>query len=235
MGLPLYLAMTASEISGSSVLPERTAWMACHFSAYSAGLSNCPASLPGGAMLILNDSMPVQDHDPALVAAQLCQAVEQTGAEAVLLDFQRPGSNAAATAVRALLDALPCPVAVTESYADALACPVFLSPPPLRKTLEAYLAPWQGREIWLEAAYGAEIVTVTPEGSQCAACPLPEEEALWHEDAALHCRYRMELGSDTAHFTVFRDTACLDAMLEHAQALGVTCAVGLYQELYSYC
>ena len=69
MVLPMNLAMTAAEMSSAAPLPEKIAWMACHFSAYSLGITNIPASLPKGAMLILNDRFPCQGHSPGLTAS----------------------------------------------------------------------------------------------------------------------------------------------------------------------
>ena len=45
MGLPLYLAMTAAELSAAEALPRKMAYMACHFSLYGTGLSNIPEQL----------------------------------------------------------------------------------------------------------------------------------------------------------------------------------------------
>jgi hypothetical protein len=64
-----------AEIQNSPHLPERIAWMACHFSAYGKGISNMPTSLPPGAALILNDRMPPFGHDPATVAKELIQTI----------------------------------------------------------------------------------------------------------------------------------------------------------------
>ena len=46
MAIRPFLAMTAAEIRGTETLPPKTAWMACHFSPYSTGLSNLPKDLP---------------------------------------------------------------------------------------------------------------------------------------------------------------------------------------------
>ena len=71
MALTLYLAMTAAELQNCRQIPEHIAWMACHFSPYSSGISNVPVQLPAGSVLILNDRIPPQGHDPELVARQL--------------------------------------------------------------------------------------------------------------------------------------------------------------------
>ena len=61
MAMEPYLAMTAGEIRGASVLPRRTGWLSCHFSPSGAGLSNLPVALPPGSLLILDDSTSAVD------------------------------------------------------------------------------------------------------------------------------------------------------------------------------
>ena len=232
MVLPLYLAMTAAEIQGRTALPERPAWMACHFSPYAKGISNAPASLPQGSMLILNDRIPPQGHDPGLVAAQLAEAASQVGAERLLLDFQRPGIGLLQEVAAAVAEKAACPVAVTPLYAGDLPCPVFLLPK-LHKPLGEQLQAYPGREIWLEAALECQQVTVTEKGSQFTEIPL-QEGNFPHADERLHCSYRTEVGADFVRFTLQRDRAQLQKLLEQAQTLGVACAVGLYQQLQEH-
>lgn len=230
MVLPLYLAMTAAEIQGRTVLPEKPAWMACHFSPYAKGISNAPASLPQGTMLILNDRIPPQGHDPQIVAQQLAEAAAQVGADRLLLDFQRPGIQLLQEVAQAIVENAGCPVAVTPLYAEALLCPVFWLPK-LHKPLAEQLQVWQGREVWLEAALECWQVTVTEKGSRFTEIAVPEEEDFPHADEKLHCRYRTKVGEDHVCFTLLRDSEQLQALLQEAKNLGVACAVGLYQQL----
>ena len=232
MVLPLYLAMTAAEIQGSCASAERLAWMACHFSPYAKGISNAPAFLPQGSMLILNDRIPPQGHDPQLVARQLTEAAEQAEAERLLLDFQRPELPLLREVAAAVVEKAACPVAVTPLYADALPCPVFLLPR-LHKPLGEQLQAYPGREIWLEAALECQQVTVTEKGSQFTEIPL-QDGNFPHADEKLHCSYRTEVGADFVRFTLQRDQAQLQKLLEQAQTLGVACAVGLYQQLQEH-
>ena len=231
MVLPLNLAMTAAELSAARPLPGKIAWMACHFSPWSQGLANIPLSLPEGSLLILNDRMPCQGHSPGLAAEQLARAAEGLNCEGVLLDFQRPADEESLAVVRAVLEALPCPAAVTEFYAKDLDCPLFLSPAPLHMALEEYLFPWQGREIWLEAALGQETAAVTPEGTSFQARFPPEGLTGGFYDEALCCRYLTETDADCLRFTLFDTLESLEEKLKKAHSLGVTRAVGLYQEL----
>ena len=228
---PLYLALTAAEFSSCHTLPSALAWMACHFSCYGTGLSNVPEALPKGAMLILNDRTPVYGHDAGRIVAQLTQMAEQWQLDSILLDFQRPDNPETAAIAQAIVEALPCPVGVSDSYAAAFSCPVFLSPPPLYCPIDAYLAPWSGKELWLEAALGSQTIIVTENGSQYGPL-LPEEGTEpCFEEPQLLCHYHIALTQTQADFTLFRTREDLDALLNAAESLGVTKAVGLYQEL----
>ena len=82
----VFLAQTAWEATRASV-PKR-AYMACHFSSGSKGLSNLPTALPTGSILLVDDSIPPAQHDPEVVAGQLREIITQFSLAAVLLDFQ---------------------------------------------------------------------------------------------------------------------------------------------------
>lgn len=233
MALRCYLAMTGAEFSCAGTLPENPAWMACHFSCYGDGLSNLPQSLPTGAMIIVNDRTPIHGHDHNRILQQLTQLFEKLHPACFLLDFQRPRIDETAALTRLLTEKLPCPVGVTQYYAHGLDCPVFLEPPPLHIPLQEHLAPWQARQIWLEAAADAEKITVTKEGSQFALTrdtDLPEPV---FEEPVLHCRYHTVVSNDRAIFHLVRQKPELAQLLKEAEALGITQAVGLYQQLGS--
>ena len=233
MVLPLNLAMTPSEITCCTALPEQVAWMSCHFCACTEGIANIPEALPAGAMLILTDRESCSGHSPGLVARQLLDTVSRFQCESVLLDSQRPWCAESGAMVRAIA-ALPCPVAVTEAFANETDGPVFLAPCPLHMPLDAYLRPWKGRDIWLEAALCQERITVTTEGVSCA--PVFPTQALGggFHDRKLHCRYRTSVSPDCISFTLFDTPETLAEKLEAARSLGVSRAVGLYQELGTF-
>ena len=196
MAIRPFLAMTAAEIRGTETLPPKTAWMACHFSPYSTGLSNLPKALPPGSMVILDDITPIHGHDSETIAAQLRPRLDALKCSGVLLDFQRPGYEEAELLARRLSEALPCPVGVSALYGQALSCPDFLPPVPPDVNLADYLAPGG------------------------------------HRDEKLHCHYQIHTDADSARFTLFRTPEDLDELLIEGEALGVTRAVGLYQELH---
>ena len=231
MAINGYLAMTAAEIQQSTPLPPNIAWMACHFSPYTRGLSNRPGELPPGAMLILNDITPIHGHEANLVASQLLELVEALGSMGVLLDFQRGGYPEAAGLAGVLAGALPCPVAVSHVYARNLDCPVFLPPVPPHQPLAEYLSPWQGREVWLELALDGEVITLTEAGADFAPGTVREAPEGGHREETLHCHYRVDIEESAARFTLWRTKEDLDGLMAEAEKLGVTTAVGLYQEL----
>lgn len=231
MALPLFLAMTASEVSACPTLPRHMAWMACHFSSYSTGLSNLPRQLPEGSLLILNDRIPVQGHDPREVTGQLTQLAEDNRVCGVLLDFQRPYHPQMEAIVRTIAETLPCPVAVTEFYAKDLSCPVFLEAPRAYHALESRITLWQGRELWLEVSYSPGTVIVTEDGSRYVPeTDFPDEFPV-RRDERLHCTYSMEKSEQQIQYHFKRTPEDLTALLEEAETLGIKKAVGLYQEL----
>ena len=231
MALPLYLAMTAAELSSHSEIPQHFAWMACHFSPWSEGVTNIPETLPQGAMLILNDRMPCQGHCPDLVAHQLRDAVQKLECESVLLDFQRPPEPEANAIIQALVEELPCPVAVSENYAKELDCPVFLPPSPLHRTLADHLSSRTGREIWLEAALCQEDIVVTSAGVSYVPQFPPDHLDGGFMEENLCSRYRTQVAENEVRFTLYDTWESLEKKLEQAQTLGVARAVGLFQEL----
>ncbi len=228
-----YLAMTGAEMGRTGNFPFPVAWMACHFSPYGLGLSNLPRQLPPGSIVMLDDITPIRGHDPRIIAEQLAACVEELGCCAVLLDFQRPGYSQAEAFAQALTKALPCPVCVSSLYAGSLSCPVLVPPAPCHLSLEAHLAPWKGREIWLELSREAEQITLTDRGAAILPCPVPESEGFREED--MHCHYFIDCSETEARFTLWRTREDQTALLKEAEALGIPCAVGLYQEFSAFC
>ncbi len=229
MAINCILAMTGAEIRANTALPPKIGWMACHFSPYGTGLCNLPTGLPEGTMLILNDRTPIHGHDPQRILGQLQEVVAEQRCSALLLDLQRPGESETARLAEAIVGALPCPVGVSEPYGAGLACPVFLPPVPLDMPLRDYLAPWQGREVWLEAALDGLEIRVTEKGALSSPGEGPSGDGL--AEGPLHCHYQVKTEKDAVRFTLWRSREDLDALLAEAEGLGVKHAIGLWQEL----
>ncbi len=232
MALPVYLAMTPGEMTQNR-LPAHCAWMACHFSPYGLGLSNLPRILPEGSLLILNDRTPVNGHDPQRIARQLAEVVEAFSISGVLLDFQRPGDPQTAAIAREAADALLCPVAVSEKYAGGLSCAVFLEAPRAYHSLPRLAAKWPGRELWLEAAFSPGCIQVTRSGSRYEPDAAFPDGLPIHREERLCCSYCIQKSDDEVRFFLERSADDLRALLTQAENLGITRAVGLYQELGS--
>lgn len=225
----IYLAMTAGEILGADSLPKHFAYMACHFSPYGTGLSNLPESLPPDSILIVNDRTPICNHDAIKIREQLESIVNTLHCSGVLLDFQRPDEEETALLCDCLAGALPCPVGISHFYAPPLSCPVFVPPLPLDEKLCDYLAPWQGREIWMDIAEESVKFTVTPEGSNCVPCLPPQEKTIYSKE--LHCNYQIQVFPNHAEFILHRCRDQFPALMKEASQLGVTNFIGLYQQL----
>lgn len=229
MGIPCYLAMTAAEFSACAQLPPHIGWLSCHFSPSGPGLSNLPKALPPGSVLILDDSTPYHFHQSQWILAQLQEIVSTFSVNALILDFQRPKDPALLEMARLLVAGLPCPVAVPPRYA-AQNAPVFLPPLPLHIPLGRALAPWHGRELWLDAPLLPHRVTVTPKGITCQWLPTPPDMIYPHGAEELHCHYTTEVGKNNINFTFSRNQQDFAPWLEEAQSLGVAGVVSLYQE-----
>ena len=205
MVLPLYLAMTGAEMC---TIPHPAYLM--------ADWSDRP---PAGFLPVITDRQPLTEQ----AVDELCRMAEDW--DVALLDFENPATPEA----RRLLERLPCPAAAPPGYSDT--GPVFLPPAPLHVPLEACLSPWQGREVWLEAALQKQVITVTEAGARFSApSPAGNLSGGFH-DEILHCRFTQEFFPDRAVFTLFDTPETLKEKLDHAAAFGVTRAVGLYQEL----
>lgn len=233
MPIAHYLAMTAAEMAGNPVFPRRAAWMACHFSPSGSGLSNLPRWLPPGCLLILDDSTPIHDHDPERIASELSACTERLQCVGLLLDFQRPGVDQARQLADYLCGVLSFPVVVSDAYAVDLDCGVFVSPIPLDEAIASRLARWRGREVWLDTTMEGLELVLTEKGVITAPLPHQTFPDCGLEDRMLHCHYHISLTENSAAFTLWRTKSDISAQLEEAEALGVTAAVGLYQEFGS--
>ena len=230
MGISLYLAMTAAEISVCDAPPEKLAYMACHFSPYSTGLSNIPRKLPSQSVLILNDRTPISGHDHKLIAYQLSQALEELQCSSLLLDFQRPDNPETRVLCQHLTQTLTCPIGISTPYAAGLDCAVFLPPCQPDLVLGDHLAAWNGCELWLEIATQPLQITVDEIGSHYAYTPYTAL-AFPHKDEELFCHYHIHAEDSSVTFTLCRTPSDIEALLQKAEALGVTQCFGLWQEL----
>ncbi len=231
MEIPLFLAMTAAEFQGAEMLPAHPAWMACHFSLYETGISNVPRALPKGAMLMLNDRTPISGHDPKLVAQTLCNAATKLECECIALDFQRQNRQELTAVVDAVLGLARCPVGVSALYAGDFDCPVLLPPIPPHVWPADAVALWKGRELWLEVTTEGTEITVTAAGSQYTPLPHYRPDCNTHREPKLHCHYEISVSEDAVLFQLGRTGEDQTALLNALSSLGITHALGLWQEI----
>ena len=169
MGIPQYLAMTDGEIAACARLPPRLARMGCHFS--DDGLVGLPQVLPDGALLVVDDRVPMAAQDPEHILDQLAEALEKLSCTGLLLDFQQAENAPQRELVRLLARELTVPLAAPPAYA-AEGCRLFLPPVAADQTVEEALSPWAGEKIWLDTAPAAVRLELTKQG--CTRTPLPE-------------------------------------------------------------
>lgn len=229
MGISHYLAMTAEEMAAASFCPDSIAFMACHFSPYGTGITGCPEALPPNSMLILNDRIPFRGHDEAFIADQLGQLAEMLQCTRLLLDFQRPDTPLSLG--QTLVQTLSLPVCMPSAYAEGIACPVFLPPVPPDQSLETYLQPWIGREIWLETTPESHLLTLDSQGCRRTQAPPVQEQDLLLSDSCLHCHYRTTIFTDKAEFLLQRTAEDMVQLLLNGDSLGIACTVALYQQV----
>lgn len=234
MPLPIYLAMTQAEFNACPQFPRHCGWMACHFSSYGPGLTNLPRQLPDQSLLIVNDRTPPQGHDPEYIAMQLQNVTRELPVMGVLLDFQRPYNEETDAIAKAIAMALPCPVAVPPEYERQWDGPLFLPPVPPDRDIGQYLAPWKGRELWLELSPEGLLLRLTESGCESKRI-LPPLPPYSFQDETLCCHYSMEVYTDYAAFYLQRTAEDQAKLLLQAESYGVTTAVGLYQEACSIC
>lgn len=230
MAIRQFLAMTPGEFHTAVPLPEHIGWMGCQFSSSGKGLAQIPDALPECSLLIITDQTPPNGHDPRQIWEEAMEAAQKLRCCGILLDFQWPDVGETREIAVELLEHPPCPVAVASGYADGLDCPVFLPPVPAHVLPEVYLAPWQGREIWLELALDGMDITVTKDGSIFTPVPYPKLSGHIHRDSQLHCHYSTDVTEDAIHFHLMRTPEDIPPLLAACEPLGVTIAIGLFQE-----
>ena len=183
--------------------------------------------IPETALLILTDRVPFSKEAAESILGVLKKAAGKFSS--LLLDFQRPGISVQQHLAEVLSGKLPCPVGVSEPYAENLSGPVFLSPAPLHIPFAEYAESWNGRELWLDLPPLGESVTVTEQGANSRFLPDSGFPAPFAAES-LFCHYGMTVSEDSAVFSFRRTPEDLQVFLEALPKFGVTRTVGLFQE-----
>ena len=79
MEIPLFLAISQQEMASCSHIPQNVAWLGCHFSETAPDLTGFPTHLPENSFLIIDDSVPILNHDPNRIVRQTAQIVSNCG------------------------------------------------------------------------------------------------------------------------------------------------------------
>jgi len=232
MDLSIYLAFTGVEAEAVNSHRAKTAWFGCRLSPYGAGIISTSSAVKSCDMLILTDETPIAEHDPQQVAAELVHMANSLGCEKLLIDFQRQPTVYSSAIIKEVLRRSPVPTGVSDLHAKELLCPVFLSAPPLWDSLEDHIAPWKGREIWLEAATDAACVTVSKSGSAYRQSDPIEDHP--HFDSATCTAYAFNMDKGTAYFHLRRGKSELMKLLDKATDCSIQTVIGLYQQLKDF-
>lgn len=186
-----------------------------------------PEYLPENGLPVLTDSTPYGNQSPEATAELLLPLVQNV--KGVVLDFQREHQPGLRDFVEKLRVCLPCPVAAPPEYAGDTG-PVFLPPIPPEEVPEGWLAPWKGKEIWLDFAPLAKTLILTPTG--CTAQEGAEVRAPGFQDTALFCHYTIAVeSSERVSFSLWRTEEDLKSLVSRLESWGVHSLLGLYPEL----
>ena len=239
MSIPLYLAMTAADFSSCSRLPPHVAWMACHFSASGTGLSNQPNSLPPESLLILDDQIPWNGHSLEQECRETAALLQKTGAEGILLDFERPPTEetlAMAILLTRHCTAVGTAIGMPELYAQLPEAAIFLPPLPCYQTPAQALSHYGGRELWLEASGNGCRLEVGAQGTQIIpeSPDLLQVESTQHalfQDPGLLCQYFTEKTEEGIRINLFDIPGSLQEKLDACEEFGATRAVAPWQQM----
>ena len=234
MFLPIYLAITGQEFPLFTDFPSTLCYLACHFSASGIGLSNLPTVLSPGAIISIDDSTPIVNHNLSAVSRQINDLVEKFQPCGILLDLQRPDNPYAPDMIEAIIHAASCPVAVSHIYAKDHNCAVFLPPLPFRMSVSEYLQPWIGKEIWLEVGSDKEIAIITEKGLCTERVYSIPDNCNHFREPSLLCHYSTHIKPDHIALYFHRTAQDLEELQAQATELGVTKFLGLWQQLRQF-
>lgn len=211
-----------------STLPAQFAWMACHFDPNGNGIIDLPETLPPGCILILNDKTPYNGHNAERITQQLAECAQRYSIHGLLLDFERPISEALKETVRRLVYALPCPVACMKNLKiEGLVSVIQM--PPILGTPEEYFHTKKGA--WLELRKQAEKYQIEMDGCKSDSIREPQDELTeGQQETALCVHYHFTVNAENANLTLWRNRQDREIIMELAKQAGIDTIIGLYQE-----
>ena len=208
MPIPVYYAMTKEEMQSEAQYPRHLALMDFY-----NGMED--------SIVILTDRKPLDWEELHRIIKDHPK---------ILLDFQRPEDPQNHKLITEL-ERLGLPYCATGIYASKYDCAVLLPPVQLTRPLADHIAPWKGRELWLELALDGQHITLTKDGCTEQYIPHAQHRHEAHNDEKLHCHYYIHTTENAAEFTLWRSKEDIADLLKEADSLGIRLAVGLWQEL----
>ena len=237
MPIPFFLAIYAHDFPALPRLPPKVAWMSAHFSTSGPGMSNLPAKLPPGSLIILDDQTPWAGHSIETVCREMTAVLMRTEAYGLLLDFERPPEEETLLLTNALGQCcreLGIPMGAPESYATDPGIAIFHSPLPCQIPPEVLCPP--GRAVWLDVSPTAFLAHIGPDST---TGNLTEDEVSFSDesqiftDPALHCLYRSQPSDNGIDLLLYHTPQSITAMLETQELPGIQLALGLYRDFIS--
>lgn len=230
MSIPLYLAMTAADFFRCAEIPPHIAWMSLHFSPSGLGLSNLPAVLPPGSMVILDDQIPWNGHSSEQVCRELRGLLNTRKIHSLLLDFERPPrpeTLSLAQRILSLCKEIGCSVGLPRSYRTTGEGALFLPPlpcdfPPDKLSSEA-------DEVWLEVAPTGLTADILPNQVLLEeSAPIPLSGVPVFTDPTLHCCYSSIPTSQGVRIRLFDTKETIQRKAPIWEKRGVTRLIGIY-------
>ncbi len=229
MVLPIYLAMTFAQVYSKK--PDHPiVWMGASFSSNHTGLSNLPEALPPSSVLLVDDRIIPEEHDPERIIEELLRCKEQTCFESIILDFQNPYNKPCVQMAEHIAQALPCSVAVTPPYKDLSHGPILLPPHPPDIPFDEYTEPYSGRELWLEVTTENTVLTLTESGCTVHTEQQDEFTEPMFTDEQLCCSYHIKVTENNAVFSLFHRIEDLEQLSKKYSHIGLKRMIGLYDD-----
>lgn len=223
MGIGPYHLMSPGEIHKFSPSAPVAVLLCC--APFSPGLLIGPSRLPKGSVAVFTDRVTPTFHQSGRIAGELKALMKTLHSPALILDWTGELSPWLEELLKQLCGVqlvLPPHLAGKEDSA-------VLVPSVVEKSLEDLLAPWNGRQIWLDMVSSAAQLTLTRNGCEVVPWQASIREGDLY-DETLCCQYRVETAQEEARFYLYETQQTRMKKLEKARSLGVAGAIGLWKD-----
>lgn len=226
MEIPLYLAMTPKEYHNFHRTVDYPAWMNIHFNSQDRTLCNLPIDLSKTSLLIIDDSVDFINPDIDKIIKMLLPICKSDSLCGIILDFQKPSTNDAATLASRIQQDFPGKVACTSEYLEGSSILFLPSPSPIVSCRDA-LSEIKGKRIWLDCDTSAYSFRCSGDGitadcNQINRTPFLSEK--------LHCHYWHCIKENMLLINASRTVNDWMDFLSEANRYGVEAGIMLHQE-----